>query len=38
MIELRWAKEQFGSVDLEDARRTARLVRVSSSAAVSPAG
>ena len=33
-----WAKEQFGGVDLGDARRTARLVLVASSAAMSPGG
>ena len=33
-----WAEEQFGRVDLGDARRTARLVRVAASAAQAPAG
>lgn len=33
-----WAKEQFGGIDLGDARRTARLVRIATSAARSPAG
>ena len=33
-----WAAEQFGGTDLGDKRRTARLVRVASSAARSPAG
>src|SRR5487761_2076927 len=33
-----WAQEQFGGTDLGDARRTARLVRIATSAARSPAG
>jgi hypothetical protein len=33
-----WAQEQFGSIDLGDARRTVRLVRIATSAAQSPAG
>lgn len=33
-----WAQEHFGSVDLGDIRRTARLVRVAASAAAFPAG
>lgn len=36
--ESAWAEEQFGSTDLGDARRTARLVRIGTSAARSPAG
>ena len=38
MEPMAWAEEQFGSVDLGDVRRTARLVRVAASAAASPAG
>src|SRR5579871_5716997 len=39
MIEpMAWAREHFGKVDLGDARRTARLVRMAASAAASPAG
>jgi hypothetical protein len=33
-----WAQEQFGGIDLRDARRTARLVRMAASVAASPAG
>jgi hypothetical protein len=33
-----WATEQFGAVNLGDARRTARLVRIGASAARTPAG
>ena len=33
-----WAAEHFGSVELGDMRRTARLVRVAASAAAFPAG
>ena len=33
-----WAQEQFGSTELGDKRRTARLVRIGTSAARSPAG
>jgi hypothetical protein len=36
--ESMWAQEQFGRTDLGDARRTARLVRIATSAARSPAG
>ncbi len=36
--ESAWAQEQFGSAELGDARRTARLVRMAASAARSPAG
>ena len=38
MEELAWAQEQFGRTDLGDTRRTARLVRIATSAARSPAG
>lgn len=37
-IESAWAQEQFGRTDLGDARRTARLVRMATSAARAPAG
>jgi hypothetical protein len=33
-----WAREEFGSAQLGDARRTARLVRMAARAAVAPAG
>ena len=36
--ESAWAEEQFGRTDLGDTRRTARLVRIATSAARSPAG
>ncbi len=36
--EAAWAEDQFGRTDLGDARRTARLVRIATSAARSPAG
>jgi len=33
-----WARQEFGAIDLGDARRTARLVRIGASAARAPAG
>ena len=36
--ESAWAEEQFGRTELGDTRRTARLVRIATSAARSPAG
>ena len=38
MEPMAWAQEHFGSIDLGDSRRTARLVRVVGSAAAFPAG
>lgn len=38
MDETEWASEQFGGMELGDARRTARLVRIATAAARSPAG
>lgn len=38
MLSADWAQEHFGGIDLGDARRTARLVRVAASAAEAPAG